>query len=209
MCKWSFVAFISSIRPWSGPVWWISWVQAEASHASFQFRLDYIIQIIFLKVFWPASLLRLDKKKKPGWKVVTTLSHHSTSRSSIVLLATCSSFSFSLLPDHEELPKQTAHACFRHAWQAPQALWGPLGTTPLPLVSVLPGFSSPLGENTLCFITFAIWYSSVCSAAITRAHSCKRQVCELSRGSHSAEKWWCVCVFPCVCCVLNMFVWSQ
>lgn len=110
------------------------------------------------------------------------------------------SLSFLLLPDHEELPKQTAHACFRHAWQAAQALWGPLGTTPLPLVSVLPGFSSPLGENTLCFITFAIWYSSVCSAAITRAHSCKRQVCELSRGSHSAEKWWCVCVSVCVLC---------
>lgn len=177
MCKWSFVAFISSIRPWSGPVWWISWVQAEASHASFQFKLDYIIQIIFLKVFWPASLLRLDKKKKPGWKVVTTLSHHSTSRSSIVLLATCSSLALSLSHSHffpimrscrNKLLMLVSDMHGRHLrlcgglWAQRRCLW-----------SVCCLVSAPPWEKTRCASSLLLFDTAVCvlppSHALTRA----------------------------------------
>lgn len=62
------------------------------------------------------------------------------------------------------------------------------------LVAAPPGSKHMLG-----FITFAIWYSSVCAAAVICAHSGKRQACGLGRGSHCAPKCNAVCVSVCVC----------
>lgn len=60
------------------------------------------------------------------------------------------------------------------------------GMAPLPVVNVLHRLSSPWEKTHAALQTFAVWYSSVFSAAFMCVYWCERQACELSSGSHRA-----------------------
>lgn len=130
-------------------------------------------------------------------EVITRTSHHSASRPIVQHIRLCPSLSFSILPDCERLQKWTAYACFWHAWWAAPALWGPPGMTPLPVVSVLPGCSSPLGENTCCASSLLLFDTAVCvlppSHVLTRA----RDKYVNWAWDHTVQRNVMACVFPC------------
>lgn len=82
------------------------------------------------------------------------------------------------------------------------------GMTPLPVVSVLPGCSSPLGANTCWASSLLLFDTAACvlppSHVLTRARDKHADWA----GEPTVHQNVMVCVFLCVCVVLNAFVWS-
>lgn len=123
----------------------------------------------------------------------------STSRSSIVInlfIFGPRSLSFSLRPGHEELLVLVSDM---HGGQLRLCDSADCGH---------PGFSAPPGENTCCA-------SSLCYLIQQRVF-CRRHTCSLVQETSMWTEQgitqcrdMMVCAFPCVCRVLNMFVWSQ
>lgn len=178
---------------------WVSKLESDDLNPVFKHILTWTN---FVKFGWVKQ-----RGKSPGGQIGQP-QYHSTPLQDQWMLATCSSLLFSLiLPSSHFRGVETNRtcvcltcmtgssgsvgACGYTAWR--RCLWSVCC-----LVAAPPG-----SKHMLCFITFAIWYNSMCSAAVTRAHSCRRQV----YGSHSAHKCVGVCVSLCV--VINVFAWSQ